>query len=211
LPETLLLPFTGHDPATPRLRRKPKVGRSKRSRPVEGRRKRKGPWDRGTSGRSLSVLDFPPGPFVCSAPPRGGTYRPLPPRVPSPLRGSVTRGYGSKAPSGPPSRSEGGLFLSLRGLPSRSEGGLFLSLRGLPSRSEGGDSPLRGSRPRSEGGLFLSLRGLPSRSEGGLFLSLRGPRPDPKVVILPFGAPVPIRRWRVSPPSGLPSPIRRMA
>jgi hypothetical protein len=39
---------------------------------------------------------------TCAAPPRGGTSRRLPPRVPSPLRGSVTRGYGSKAPSGLP-------------------------------------------------------------------------------------------------------------
>jgi hypothetical protein len=42
------------------------------------------------------------------APPLGGAgspHRPQP-RVPSPLRGSVTRGYGSKAPSGLPSRSE---------------------------------------------------------------------------------------------------------
>jgi hypothetical protein len=38
----------------------------------------------------------------CAAPPRGGTSRRFTPRVPSPVRGSVTRGYGSKAPSGLP-------------------------------------------------------------------------------------------------------------
>jgi hypothetical protein len=83
-------------------------------------------------------------------------------------------------PSGPPSRSEGGLFF-----------------------------PLRGSRPDPKVACF-SPSGLPSRSEGGLFFPLRGSRPDPKVAcFFPFGAPVPIRSVAHWQPNSKQTPVTR--